>query len=129
MTIMKSQISPPTTGSIETIGSLARCSCCSVSRPASFTSSKNLTNKRRYFGVSVKASHGYDDSSTYLVQSDSLTSCEANGCGVTCEGGGRAGKPCVKNFPEAIRNVGSKDGYSCCGARREKGIEGSVEMA
>jgi len=84
---------------------------------------------KRYFGVSAKASYGYDDSSTYLVQSASLTSCEANGCGVTCEGGGRAGKPCVKNFPEAIRNVGSKDGYSCCGARRENGIEGSVEMA
>jgi len=82
------------------------------------------------FSVSVQPPlTANDDSSSYLVQSASLTSCEENRCGVTCEGGGKVGKPRLKNFPEAIRNMGSKDGYSRYVAFREKGTEGTTELA
>ncbi|KZP12759.1 hypothetical protein FIBSPDRAFT_864961, partial [Athelia psychrophila] len=38
-----------------------------------------------------------------LVQSDSLTSCVANGCGAIGEGGGMSGNPLIKLPPRAIR--------------------------
>jgi len=43
-----------------------------------------------------------------LLQSASLTSCEANGCGRIGEGGGKTGNPASKCLPLAIKYIGGK---------------------
>ena len=52
--MLECQASSRTTDSVETIGDLARCSCCSVGRLAFFISSQNLANKEVVFSVSVQ---------------------------------------------------------------------------
>ena len=57
-------------------------------------------------------------------QSASVTSCVANGCGLSAHGGGSSGNPLLSSFPLDSRRIGGKAVYGSCGGGRRFQLSG-----